>query len=206
VFFSPLEPPRVWQLRLHQGRTVESIGESPRDLVECPWLPSSRSRTVKTLREFLEERAEIDRNQADEKKAIQQEWIESVRRLIQQIKDWLIDSDPARLLEIDETSHELREIDVGVYTAPGLLIRYEAREVRLIPIARMVVGPDLSDGEIRMRRSFGRIDLTDGSEKFMLFRSQKDPSDEWMIVEDRTYVVRKFHRQSFDQAMQRLLG
>ncbi len=50
-----------------------------------------------------------------------------------------------------------------------------------------------------MKRSFGRVNLTDGVEKFMLFRSQKDHSDEWQIVEDRTYVVRKFHRQSFEQ-------
>jgi DNA/RNA-binding domain of Phe-tRNA-synthetase-like protein len=56
-----------------------------------------------------------------------------------------------------------------------------------------------------MARAFGRVDLTDGGEKFMIFRSRKDPEDEWMIVEDRGYVVRKFDRRSFEDAMQSLL-
>src|SRR5580700_10449478 len=66
-----VEFPMPRSVRWHQGLKVRFIGELPRDLVECPWLPSSRSRTVKTLKEFLEERAEIDRSRADEKKAIQ---------------------------------------------------------------------------------------------------------------------------------------
>jgi hypothetical protein len=160
---------------------------------------------VKTLKEFLTERAEIERSRADEKKATQQEWIWAVRQLIQQMQEWLTDSDPEHLLEIDERYHELREVNVGVYTAPGLVVRHETREVRIVPIARMVVGPLLSDGEVRMKRAFGRVDMTDGGEKFMLFRSQRDPSDEWMIVEDRGYVVRKFDRQAFEEAMQSLL-
>ena len=160
---------------------------------------------MKTLKEFLAERAEIEHGRADEKKAIQQEWIGAVRRLIQQIKDWLADSDTNHLLEIAESSHELREMDVGVYTAPGLVVREEAREVRILPVARMVVGPLLVDSSIRMTRAFGRVDLTDGGEKFMLFRTQKDPSDEWMIVEDRGYTVTKFNRQTFEEAMLRLL-
>ena len=74
---------------------------------------------------------------------------------------------------------------------PGLVIRMEAREVRTVPIARMVVGPELSNGIIRLTRSFGRVDLTDGVEKFMLFRSQKDPSDEWVIVEEEAIHVQE---------------
>jgi hypothetical protein len=160
---------------------------------------------VKTLKEFLAERAETERGRAEEKKAIQQEWIWAVRRLIQQIQEWLIDSDPGHLLEVKESYHEFREVNVGVYTAPGLVIRDEAREVRIVPVARMVVGPLLADGGVRMNRAFGRVDMTDGAEKFMLFRSQKGPSDEWVIVDDRGYVVRKFDRQTFEEAMQRLL-
>jgi hypothetical protein len=59
-----------------------------------------------------------------------------------------------------------------------------------------------SDAE---RQCFGRVDLTDGGEKFMLFRSQMDPSDEWIIVEDKGYTAKKFDRQSFEEAMQSLL-
>ena len=38
-------------------------------------------------------------------------------------------------MKVGEPSYELREIDVGVYNAPGLVIRLEAREVRVVPVA-----------------------------------------------------------------------
>jgi hypothetical protein len=160
---------------------------------------------MKTLKEFLHERAEIERGRADEKTAIQQEWIGALHRLIQQIKEWLCDADEEHQLEIEEEWHKLREIDVGVYTAPGLVIRLGARKVRVIPVARMVVGPHLSNGTVRVNRAFGRVDLTDGGKKFMLFRSQEDPSDRWVIVEDEGYTVDRFDRRAFDEAMQSLL-
>ena len=160
---------------------------------------------MKTLKEFLTERAEIERGRADEKKAIQQEWIQAIRRLIQKIEDWLLDSDPDHLLEVDERTYELREDNVGVYSAPGLVIHYEAREVRVVPIARMVAGPDLSNGLVRIKCAFGRVDLTDGGEKFLLYRSQRDPADEWTIVKDDGFIVKEFDRQSFEEAMQSLL-
>jgi len=57
---------------------------------------------MKTLQEFLSDRAEIERGKADEKKAVQSEWIWAVRRLIQQIREWLRDADREHLLKIDE--------------------------------------------------------------------------------------------------------
>jgi hypothetical protein len=160
---------------------------------------------VKTLKEFLAEHAEIERGRADEKRDLQQEWTGALHRLIGQIREWLRDSDPEYLLEIEESDHEIRGVDVGVYTAPGLVIRLEAREVRLVPIARKVVGPLLSGDEIRMTRAFGRVDLTDGGAKFMIFRSRKDP-DQWMIVKDWGHIVNRFDRRAFEEAMQSLLG
>jgi hypothetical protein len=149
----------------------------------------SRTETMKTLKEFLHERAEIERGHADEKKVIQQEWIGSIHRLV----------------EIEEKWRKLREIDVGVYTAPGLVIRLEAQEVRVIPVARMVVGPDLSNGLIRADRAIGRLDLTDGDKRFLLFRSRNHPVDEWVVLEDEGYTFKRFDRQVLEEAMQSLL-
>jgi hypothetical protein len=160
---------------------------------------------MKTLREFLEERAEIERGRADEKMEMQQEWISAVHRLIEQIKEWISDADPNHFLESQRTYHRLREDKVGVYTAPGLVIRYEAREVQVVPIARMVVGPHLSNGLVSIKRAFGRVDITDGGEKYLLFRSQKDPVDEWAIVKDDGFIVKRFDRRTFEEAMQDLL-
>jgi hypothetical protein len=160
---------------------------------------------MKTLKEFLHERAEIERGHADEKNTIQQEWIGSVMRLIEQIKEWLREADDEHLLEIEGKWHRLREIDVGVYHAPGLVIRLEAREVQVTPVARMVVGPELSNGLIRVDHAFGRVDLSDGEKTFLLFRARMDPSDEWILVEDEGFTVDQLDRQAFEKAMQSLL-
>ncbi len=120
---------------------------------------------MSTLEEFLTERAEIQRGRADRTIAFQEEWIGAVRRLINQMTEWLRAADREHLLEIEEEQHKLREIDVGVYTIPGLAIYLEAIKLRVVPIASMVVGPELSNGVLRVTRSFGRVDLTDGGEK-----------------------------------------
>src|SRR5437868_3005920 len=114
-------------------------------------------RTMSTLKEFLTSRAEIERERLDEKLAIQNEWRAAVLRLIEQIVAWLQDADARRILEIHDDSHLLREVNVGVYNLPGLVIRLEAEEVRVVPIARNAVGPVEDIGSTRIRRSLGRV-------------------------------------------------
>jgi hypothetical protein len=160
---------------------------------------------MQTLKEFLSARAEIERGKADEKKALQSEWISAVRRLVQQVRDWLSDADQEQMLQIKEDYQEVREVELGVYAVPRLTIQLQAQEVRLTPVARMVVGPDLSNGIIHVKRAFGRVDLTSGDRKFRLFRTQKEPDDSWMIVEDDAFTMKKLSRESFEEAMQSLL-
>ena len=62
---------------------------------------------VKTLKEFLSDRAEIERGKADDKKALQTEWIWAVRHLVQQIREWLADADQEKLLTIKEDYQEI---------------------------------------------------------------------------------------------------
>jgi hypothetical protein len=113
--------------------------------------------------------------------------------------------DQEKLLTIKEEYQELRELELGVYTVPRLLIQLQAQEVQLTPISRMVVGPNLSNGIIHVSRAFGRVDLKSGDRKYLLFRSQKDPNDAWVIVEDEGFTVTRFDRDSFEAAMQSLL-
>jgi hypothetical protein len=158
---------------------------------------------MSTLKEFLKDRAEIERGRANEKLAIQQEWKAAVERLINQIFAWLKEADELQVLKIEEEWHHLREVSVGVYNVPGLVIRLEAQEVRVVPIARDVVGPVGDAGTVR-RRSLGRVDLKNAGNKYMLFRTERDP-DQWVIVDDVGYLVREWNRQTFDEAIQSLL-
>ncbi len=160
---------------------------------------------MKTLKEFLSDRAEIERGKADDKKALQTEWTCAVRRLVQLIREWLADADQEKMLTIKEDYQEIRELELGVYTVPRLLIRLDSQEVALVPISRMVVGPNLSNGIIHVARAFGRVDLKSGDRKYLLFRSQIEPNESWVIVEDEGFTVKRFDRDSFEEAMQSLL-
>jgi hypothetical protein len=160
---------------------------------------------MKTLETFLAQRAEIKRGRADYESTLQREWISAIQRLLDQMIDWLRAADKEHLLEIEEKNHRLRENEVGVYDAPGLAIRLDAREVKVVPAARMVVGPDLTNGIVRIVRAFGRVDMTDGARKYLVFRTQVDPTEEWTIVEDEGFTFKKFTRESFEEAMQGLL-
>jgi hypothetical protein len=160
---------------------------------------------VKTLEAFLAERAEIRRGRADQERALQVEWIGAIRRLIDQMTEWLRAADKEQLLELEGTTKRVREMEVGVYDAPGLIIRLEAREVTVLPVARMVVGPDLTNGIIHIARAFGRADMGDGATKYLLFRTQVSPAEEWIIVEDEGFTFKKLNRDSFEEAMQSLL-
>ena len=94
---------------------------------------------------------------------------------------------------------------MGVYLVPSLQIRLEAQEVRVDPIARNALGPVWLEGAIHTGKSFGRVDLTNGAEKYLIFRVAVDPEDRWAIVDKDAYVPRELNRQSFDLAMQNLL-
>jgi hypothetical protein len=160
---------------------------------------------MSTLQEFLKERADRIREGHSEKLRLQNEWIQAVDRLIRQIRQWLSDADSQNILEFFENSIQLRETDVGVYLVKRLTIRLEAQEVHVIPIARNAVGPVVSSGSTHRGRSFGRVDITDGVNKFLLFRTQIQPDDRWVIVNDENYIMRELNEESFASAMQSLL-
>ena len=160
---------------------------------------------MSTLQDFLKQRADHIRDTLPERLRIQNEWIQAVERLINQLKEWLTASDPQHILEFFEDTVQRRESDVGVYLVKRLVIRLEAQEVQVVPIARNVIGPVTTSGATHTGRSHGRVDMTNGVNKFLLFRTQAEPSDRWIIVSDDTYVARDLDRASFDAAMQSLL-
>ena len=134
------------------------------------------------------------------------EWVSAIDRLNQQIRDWLTDSDPDhRFLEVRELPCQLREQGIGTYEARGLLIRVGRLEVRVEPIARYVAGPHSATGVIHVSRAFGRVDLTDGLQKFMIFRVEKDPEDRWSLIEQDGFRLQPFDRSAFEEAFKALL-
>jgi hypothetical protein len=44
------------------------------------------------------------------------------------------------------------------------------------------------------------VDLTDGLQKFMIFRVEKDPEDRWSIIEQDGFRMQEFDQFAFEKA------
>ena len=157
-----------------------------------------------TLAEFLKDRLEEQRSRHDAEAESITSWIRSVETLIGYMEATLGAADPERALKLNRKPLRFREEGVGFYVIPSLTIEFVAREVRVVPISRKVVA-SFDESEVPARRASGRVDLTNGSEKFLLYRFVVDGNDRWMIADDRDYRIRPFGPEAFEAAIQRLL-
>jgi hypothetical protein len=161
---------------------------------------------VESLKDFIASHAEKLRNEESQAADKRSEWVAAVDRLNQQITAWLTSADPDHvILEVRDTPCQRREEGIGTYIARGLIITAGRRELRLEPIARNVAGPLSSTGIIHVSRAYGRVDLTDGLQKYMIFRVEKVPDDRWNIIEQDGFRMRAFDQAAFEEAFKALL-
>ncbi len=158
-----------------------------------------------SLKEFLESEAEKLRGEQSDAIKRREEWVAAVDRLIAQIKEWLREADPGRILTIEETTHELREHGIGSYEAPGLWIGIGVRQVRVEPISRNVIGPARLSGDYYGGRAYGRVDMTNGSQRFMIIRMNKGLDGQWSITDQDPDWTDRFDQDSFGTALKSLL-
>jgi hypothetical protein len=161
---------------------------------------------VASLKEFLAGEADKLRNEQSEAMTERQEWIAAVDRLLAQIKDWLQQADERGILLIQEATFPLSEQGIGTYEIRSLTIGLGPREVRIKPVARFLAAPLRSNGVIHIPRPYGRVDMTNGLDKFKIFRTEKDPTDRWTIVEQDSSRIELFDRNSFESAFKSLLA
>lgn len=161
---------------------------------------------MESLKDFIAQQAEKLRTEGPRAVQKRDEWVAAVDRLIEQIKEWLAQADPDRnVLDVRERPFRLREEGIGTYEARGLTISLGPNEIRIEPIARYVAGPLSATGVIYVARAYGRVDLTDGLRKFMIFRVEKDPEDRWNIVEQDGFRMQAFDQSTFEGAFKSLL-
>jgi hypothetical protein len=158
-----------------------------------------------SLKEYLASEAEKLQSERSEAMKKRDEWIESVGRLLKQIEVWLAEADSGRVLTYQRGHLTLREVGIGSYEVPFLLIGLGAREVSIKPVARFVAGPLSATGSIHILRSYGRLDMGNRLNKYMLFRTEKDPEDRWALIEEDGYRTQPFNQDSFESAFQSLL-
>lgn len=158
-----------------------------------------------TLKEFLASEAEKLRGEQADAMTRRDEWIASVGRLLARIQDWLAQADSDRILSIDNAPVRVSEQGLGSYEIAALTIGLGAREVRIRPVARSVGAPLRATSMLHVPRAYGRVDMTNGLDRFLLIRVEVAPEDRWMIVEQDGPLAAPFDRSSFETALLRLL-
>ena len=158
-----------------------------------------------SLKEFLREKAETLRTQESETAKKRDEWVAAVNRLCNQIKEWLTQADPGKVLSVEDRPYEIREEGIGTYKVCGISISVGPRHVDVQPVARNVAGPLSGTGVIHVYRAYGRVDLSNGLEKFMLFRVEKEPDDRWSIIGQDRPLMELLDQSTFEAALQSLL-
>ena len=156
------------------------------------------------LADFLRDQEAQERAKAPERERQREEWLEAVECLLRQMETWLNEADASHLLEVERTSVPNREVGLGIYSAPGLKITLGARQLTVSPIARQTVGPFLDDN-VAGSRSQGRVDITDGAIKFMVYRYVDDRGERWVMLDDVNYQPVPFDRHAFETAIVSLL-
>jgi len=158
---------------------------------------------LSNLKEFLKKQAE-EQGAADDRKHLLEEWIKVLERLQTDLSDWLSQADPQGILTVERTTHRIRERRIGSYLAPGLRISLGTREVRVEPIARDSIGSragDVPDASLRA----GRVDMTNGEKKYILYHHQDGQGPHWEIVDAESFLARDMDRSAFEDAIQSLL-
>jgi hypothetical protein len=143
-----------------------------------------------SFQEFLHKKAEeqhqgLRRDRRDE-------WILAVKRLNEQISEWLREADPEKLLDVMPLVFDKAETGLGPYKVPGLKIGLGDLSVQVIPVARNVVGSPrlLGDGA----QLAGRVDITDGIKKYVIRRILSEGAEFWEVLDEH------FGAAPFDQA------
>jgi len=160
--------------------------------------------TKLTFKDWLAQQGAEDSGEADRTRTVE-EWADDSSRLYADIIRWLAADDADRLLKVSSNKIPREEQGLGRYEVPTLSIHLRNRVVDLIPVARNVVGSTGTRGDLGVRAE-GRVDMTNGADKYMLYRAIYPAGPRWVIVDDDTYTVRDLDKDAFEAALQDLLS
>jgi hypothetical protein len=163
------------------------------------------------LREFLQKKTEG--TDLKERNRLRSEWLASLNRLFDQIREWLREADPEEVLEVVRYEVERVEQRLGVYDAPALLIRLGTDSVRIVPSGRfedkyriqmILAGPSYSPewGDL----CGGRVDVRSEDRRYLLLRSVEGDNEKWFAVSTNENGVAAFNRSRLEAILQELLS
>jgi hypothetical protein len=158
-----------------------------------------------TLREFLLQNAPRVEQEKQRRQAREQ-WIAAVDRLLAQLRGWIRETGTAELLDLEPLELEKREQGLGAYRINGLAIHFGESIVKVMPVGRHVLanlGPYADPGH---ERAEGRVDITNGAYKYILYRKLNDAGQEQWLVQNEESGIRPLDRERFEAILTDLLS
>ena len=139
------------------------------------------------LSSFLNQTGRAWRDAAAEREATLADWRGAVARLYDQLRAWLGQADPDRLIRVTESTIELLESKLGLYQVPALTISFGASLVHFVPVARYAAGivPARDGGQNRPAAGCVAVNTTrqvsSSSPDYRLYLASDAGSDRWYV-------------------------
>ena len=156
--------------------------------------------TKSPFAELLEKKAESYEIEAQQNKIIIADWTSAIRRLFDEIRGWLRDSDPKSIVKLEDKTEEIIEPNVGRYSAPRLDIKAFGKWVGIIPKALKTIKAARPPRSSVPVRATGRLDITDEITRYVLYRFTNSGEDTWHI-EGPDQDLQPLDRGRFEEAL-----
>lgn len=122
-----------------------------------------------SMRNLIKKLKEQQKSEAPPDPHQKEEWLEAIDILYKRIEGWVEPGVKAGVFETSRTRKDIREVDLGDYSADMLQIKAGHSTVRFEPVGRSVVGM-MSSGNRRLLGLRGRVDLICGPIKIPFVR------------------------------------
>jgi hypothetical protein len=133
------------------------------------------------FKDFLRAQAAKEHAEIMQGKAIVDDWRAAIERLFAQIRAWLKESDPDGLIEIKENKQEIREKGLGYYVVPRLDLSAFGKWIGIVPKVRGMAVAGEPTQSTAPGRAFGRVDVTDELQRYVLHRVHENGQEVWLI-------------------------
>jgi hypothetical protein len=155
-----------------------------------------------TFQDFLKQKAADEKEHKRRKRRA--EWRAAVERLLDQIRAWLAESDPERILDVTPDQAERWEPGLGYCSLPTLTIEVGSDTIRVEPMGRHALGiVELPSGAVL--KAEGRVDITAGARKYILYRTIADDKETWYALDEK-FAPTRLDRGRLEAIVQDLLS
>ncbi|WP_088254417.1 hypothetical protein [Fimbriiglobus ruber] len=139
-----------------------------------------------SLRDVLKQKSALYAAEAEKNKLVIEEWRAAVDKLFNQLCDWLVVADPDRIIHHEYSQFGVTEPGLGRYQISRLDLRALGKWVGLIPKARKTIKRATPQQTGAPEQATGRVDITDESRRFVLYRFTQEAADTWFIDDTTT--------------------